>query len=78
MRLRTISLVLVFGAFVTIEPSSSGQAQTPAPAAAHAPRRNGGKTASPQVAANLAQLMRAIMFPNSNVIFFPRVRTPPR
>jgi hypothetical protein len=52
MRLRTISLVLVFGAFVTIEPSSSGQAQTPAPAAAHAPRRNGSKTASPQVAAN--------------------------
>jgi hypothetical protein len=76
MRLRTISLVLVFGAFVTIEPSSSGQAQTPAPAAAHAPRRNGGKTASPQVAANLAQLMRAIMFPNSNVIFFAQGKDP--
>jgi hypothetical protein len=33
-------------------------------------------TPAPQASANLAQLMRAIMFPNSNVIFFAQDKNP--
>jgi hypothetical protein len=45
-------------------------AQTPA----KAPGRGG--TPAPQVEENLAQLMRGILFPNSNVIFFAQSEDP--
>jgi hypothetical protein len=76
IRLRDVFFVLFFGAAVAMAPAGSAQAQTPPQAAAHASRQNSGKTASPQVSANLAQLMRAIMFPNSNVIFFAQDKYP--
>ena len=64
MRNRTI--VFVTFAFVAI-----GQAQTPAPArpAAPAQTKSGVAAPAPRVYANLAQLMRGILFPASNVIF---------
>ena len=48
-----------------------GQAQTPAPArpAAPAQTKSGAVAPAPRVYANLAQLMRGILFPASNVIF---------
>jgi hypothetical protein len=49
-------------------------AQTPAAAPAKAKRSTG--TEGPRVYANLAQLMRGILFPNSNVIFFAQNENP--
>jgi len=64
MRNRTI--VFVTFAFVAL-----GQAQTPPPARPAAPAQNksGAAAPAPRVYANLAQLMRGILFPASNVIF---------
>lgn len=64
MRNRTI-------VFVTFAFASLGQAQTPAPArpAAPAQTKSGAAAPAPRVYANLAQLMRGILFPASNVIF---------
>ncbi len=45
------------------------RAQTPAPKAAPAPSKTAAPRAPTQVYANLAQLMRGILFPNSNVVF---------
>jgi hypothetical protein len=49
-------------------------AQAPAAAPAKAKPTTGGQ--APQVSANLAQLMRGILFPNSNVIFFAQEDDP--
>lgn len=76
MRFRGIFFTLFFGAIVAVSVVGSAQAQTPSPAGTHSTRTPSGKAASPQVAANLAQLMRAIMFPNSNVIFFAQDKDP--
>jgi hypothetical protein len=64
--MRTRTIVFVTFAFVAI-----GQAQTPAPArpAASAQTKSGAAAPAPRVYANLAQLMRGILFPASNVIF---------
>jgi len=64
MRNRTI----VFVTFVFV---ALGQAQPPAPArpAAPAQTKSGAAAPAPRVYANLAQLMRGILFPASNVIF---------
>jgi hypothetical protein len=53
-------------------------AQTPSPAATQAAPGKSGKpaAAASQASANLAQLMRGIMFPNSNVIFFAQDKNP--
>lgn len=64
MRNRTI-------VFVTFAFAALGQAQTPAPARPVAPAqtKSGAAAPAPRVYANLAQLMRGILFPASNVIF---------
>jgi len=46
-----------------------GQTPTPAPGAATAQKKSGIAAPAPRVYANLAQLMRGILFPASNVIF---------
>jgi hypothetical protein len=76
MRFRVIFFTSFFGAILAMSVVGSAQAQTPSPAGTHTTLPNSPKTASPQVAANLAQLMRAIMFPNSNVIFFAQDKDP--
>jgi hypothetical protein len=76
MRFRVIFFTSFFGAIVAMSVAGSAQAQTPSPAGTHTTRPNSPKTASPQVAANLAQLMRAIVFPNSNVLFFAQDKDP--
>ncbi len=43
---------------------------------AQAPARPAAAAARPQVEANLAQLMKGILFPNSNVIFFAQSDDP--
>jgi Cytochrome C' len=58
------SLVLAGGALI----SARSQAQSSAPKAAPA-RTQPRTTSGPVVEANLAQLMRGILFPDSNVIF---------
>ncbi len=62
--------LLVLAGFLTVVPGSS-HAQAPA----RAPGRGGA--AAPQVVeANLGQLMKGILFPNSNVIFFAQSEDP--
>jgi hypothetical protein len=51
-------------------------AQAPASAAAPAKVKRTASAQAPQVYANLAQLMRGILFPNSNVIFFAQNDNP--
>ena len=60
-----LSALLVLTGLLTVEPS---EAQAPARAAAPATRA--------QAEANLAQLMRGILLPNSNVIFFAQSQDP--
>jgi hypothetical protein len=54
------------------------QAQPPPPARIAAPARAPGRagTPAPQPEATLAQLMKGILFPNSNVIFFAQSEDP--
>jgi hypothetical protein len=53
------------------------QAQSPAPAGAKAAKAPSAAAAmKPEVAADLRQLMRGILFPNSNVIFFAQEGDP--
>ncbi len=53
------------------------QSQAPSPAPGQAPRKSVRATKpATKVYANLAQLMRGIMFPNSNVIFFAQDKNP--
>jgi hypothetical protein len=61
----------------TMSPGIVGT-QTLSPAATQAVPRKSVKPAAPapQAYANLAQLMRGIMFPNSNVIFFAQDKNP--
>ena len=64
--MRNSTVVFVAFAFVAL-----GQAQTPAPArpAASAQTKSAAAAPAPRVYANLAQLMRGILFPASNVVF---------
>jgi hypothetical protein len=74
--IRTVVIALV--AMTAVATMSFGRAQTPSPTAAPKRPPSGAKAAAPtpQVYANLAQLMRGIMFPNSNVIFFAQDKNP--
>ncbi len=67
MQIRRIAftLVVLTGLSTFIEPS---KAQAPAKSAAPAATKGGAAAGAPQ--ATLAQLMKGILFPNSNVIFF--------
>jgi hypothetical protein len=51
-------------------------AQSPAPAGAKAAKAPSATAMKPEVAADLRQLMRGILFPNSNVIFFAQEEDP--
>ena len=50
-------------------PARGATAQAPARGAAPGPARSPGPTASSRVESNLAQLMRGIVYPSSNVVF---------
>jgi hypothetical protein len=52
------------------------QAQSPAPAGTKAAKAPSAAAMKPEVAADLRQLMRGILFPNSNVIFFAQEGDP--
>ena len=52
------------------------QAQSPAPAGAKAAKAPSAAAMKPEVAADLRQLMRGVLFPNSNVIFFAQEDDP--
>ena len=69
--MRVLSLVLVLLSVGTVAcnaPTSSGTGGAAAPAASAAP--------APQVAGNLLQVMRSILFPNSNIIFDTQTNDP--
>ncbi len=51
-------------------------AQSPAPTGAKAAKAPSAAAMKPEVAADLRQLMRGILFPNSNVIFFAQEDDP--
>ena len=78
MRSRNILFVVSGVCFIT-SLLNSAAAQAPSrPTAPSKVQKEAVRPApSPQVFANLAQLMRAIMFPNSNVIFTLRIRIRP-
>jgi hypothetical protein len=70
--MRTHKVVFVLLAWMgTLTHVALGQAQPPAPArpASPAQTKSGAVAPAPRVYANLAQLMRGILFPASNVIF---------
>ena len=68
-RIPTVILSLALGGIC--------QAQSPAPAGAKAAKAPSAAAAmKPEVAADLRQLMRGILFPNSNVIFFAQQDDP--
>ena len=68
--MRTHRVVLVLLAWMgTWTHIAVGQTPTPAPSAASAQKKSGVAAPAPRVYANLAQLMRGILFPASNVIF---------
>lgn len=73
MRIERVVLLLLTGVSIFCELS---QAQTPTPAKGKAPAQ--AKAASParQSPATLAQLMKGILYPNSNVIFFAQSDNP--
>jgi len=74
--IRAVAIALV--AVMAMATLSFGGAQTPSPTAAPKTPPASAKAAAPtpQAYANLAQLMRGIMFPNSNVIFFAQDKNP--
>jgi hypothetical protein len=76
MRFRNTFLALLVGAGLTAPSFRTAWAQTPSQGAAQATPQKVPNVAAPQVYANLAQLMRGIMFPNSNVIFFAQDKNP--
>jgi len=77
MRFRGAYFVPLLCAGLAMSFFANAAAQTASQNAAHAaPPKSGAKAPSPQVYANLAQLMRGIMFPNSNVIFFAQDKNP--
>lgn len=76
--MRTVVIALMAVTAVASLSFGPARAQTPSPAAAPKAPPASAKAAAPapQVYANLAQLMRGIMFPNSNVIFFAQDKNP--
>jgi hypothetical protein len=67
--MRILRLVFVWLATPMFTLVAFGQAQAPARSAAPAQTKSGVAAPAPRVYANLAQLMRGILFPASNVIF---------
>ncbi len=74
-RIRGIASILLAGSAVAGFVGVS-EAQSPATKGAAKQAKGGAAAASPQIQANLAQLMKGILFPNSNVIFFAQSDDP--
>jgi len=75
MRFRTVAFGLLVGACGATLCFRTVQAQAPAQSGPRAQAQNIGAV-RPQVYGNLAQVMRGILFPNSNVIFFAQSNNP--
>ncbi len=76
MRFRKTARALLVCVGMATMLSTSAEPQTPPQGAPHVTPQKNPATPAPQVYANLAQLMRGIMFPNSNVIFFAQDKNP--
>ena len=78
MRLRGAALAIVVCAAASLPLIQFAGAQTPTQtkAPARAPSRPSTTAAAPKVYANLAQVMRGILFPSSNVIFYAQSKDP--
>jgi len=78
MRFRNTFFMLLVCAAMALFFLGAADAQAPSQVAANTAPQKSAKAVSsfPQVSANLAQLMRGIMFPNSNVIFFAQDKNP--
>jgi len=66
----SVFVLLIFASVTVLFPEELAIAQAPGPGSTVAPR------ATVQVQANLAQLMRGILLPNSNVVFFAQSNNP--
>jgi hypothetical protein len=73
IRIRGVVFVLLVGATIPIPSEAQAPAKGPAPAPAKAPAAAAPAT---QVQANLGQLMKGILYPNSNVIFAAQDQNP--
>src|SRR5262249_46789559 len=82
VRLLRIAFLLVAFAVMTGFSSNAAAAQTPSRGGSQAPPRGGTRTparggaSSAAVGANLGQLMKGILYPNSNVIFAAQGQNP--
>jgi hypothetical protein len=76
MRLHKVAVVQVGCIGVAALMFGLAQAQTPAPKAAQRAPQTSAAATTPQVYGNLAQVMRGILFPNSNVVFFAQSKDP--
>ena len=76
MRIRKVAFVLLACAAGTCTFVDLGQAQSPARSATPAQPKAGDAAPTPRNQATLAQLMKGIVYPNSNVIFFAQSENP--
>jgi hypothetical protein len=76
MSIENWNLSMIRGTLLALALVGLCQAQSPAPAGAKAAKAPAGAGLKPEVAADLRQLMRGILFPNSNVIFFAQEDDP--
>lgn len=78
MRSRNMLLFVVPGVcfIASLLNSTAAQAPSRSTAPSTVQKKAVPPAPSPQASANLAQLMRAIMFPNSNVIFYAQDKNP--
>jgi hypothetical protein len=77
MRFRSVAFgMLVVGAGILTFLFGPAGAQAPAGGAARAPSQTSSRASAMHAEANLAQVMRGILFPNSNVIFFSQSQNP--
>lgn len=76
MRFRSVVFLLLVCAAVAMPFFRIAEAQTPAQGVARTRAQNGTTAPAAQVHGNLAQVMRGILFPNANVIFFAQSNNP--
>jgi hypothetical protein len=76
MRSLRIFMALLVCAGLAMLFLGSSEAQTQSQGSAQVANAKSSESAAPPVYANLAQLMRGIIFPNSNVIYFAQTKNP--
>src|SRR5438270_13954165 len=76
--LRVLILIVMFFESAGAQTAPRGATSVPAPqrGAPPAPARGGATASSARVYANLGQLMKGILYPNSNVIFAAQNQNP--